>query len=116
MMIALGVLASVCGLGALLLLPWETLAAIGMWLIVAGFAVGVPTGVQYHIELYKSLKPTGLLPDGWYWRPIDCNDLVPEADRRRVLQWCYAGAAGFAVILTGVVALGAAVAVQWLRH
>ena len=114
-LIAIGLLGVVCGLGALLLLPWETLATAGVVLIVAGFLIGVPTGVQYHIELYKSLKPTGLLPDNWYWRPIECNDLLAESDRRRVLAWCYAGAGGFFVILAGVVALGAALAVQWMR-
>ena len=114
-LIAMGVLGLVCALGALLLLPWETLATAGMWLIVGGFLVGLPTGVQYHIELYRSLKPSGLLPDNWYWNPIEFNDLLPDDDRNRVLAWCYAGAAGFFVILAGVMALGAAVAVQWVR-
>lgn len=114
-LIALGLLATVCGLGAMLLLPWETLATVGFGLILGGFLIAVPTGIQYHIELYRSLKPTGLLPDNWYWNPIDCNDLVAEKDRRRVLAWCFAGAAGFFVVLAGVVALGGAVAVQWVR-
>lgn len=115
MIIAFGLLGAVCGLGALLLLPWETLATAGLWLIAVGFVVGVPTGVQYHLELYRRLKPTGLLPDNWYWNPISCNDLLAEQDRPRVLAWCFAGAAGFMVILAGVVALTAAVAVQWVR-
>jgi len=115
MLIAVLVIGAVAGLGALTLLPWETLAYASVWLIGIGFAVGIPTGVVYHVWLYKALRPIGLLPDDWYWRPIACNDLVPDEDRGRVLAMCYTAAGGFVIVTGGIVALAAAVAVQFLR-
>ncbi len=115
MLVVVGLVGAVVGLGALLLLPWETLAVAGLWLIALGFLFGLPTGAWYHVELYRSLKPLGLLPEDWFWNPIQYNDDVPEADYRRVMALCYCGAAGFFVIVVGMVVLGAAVAVQFVR-
>lgn len=114
-LIAVLVVGALAGVGALTLLPWEQLAVAGMWLIVGGFAVGLPTGLAYHVWLYRALKPLGELPENWYWNPIELNRHVPEDHRRRVLTACYAGAAGFLVVVLGVIALGAAVAAQIVR-
>jgi hypothetical protein len=80
----------------------ELLLFGGLWTTGAGFALGLPTGAIYHYVLYRSLERADALPEGWYWRPLSHHDRVPAADRFAVLAWCYAGAAGFFVILIGL--------------
>jgi len=74
--------------------PGESLYRIGIWLTVAGFLVGLPTGVLYHVRLYQALHPRGELPDGWYWRPIQYNRRLSPKERPRVMVWCYVGGGG----------------------
>jgi hypothetical protein len=87
----------------------ETVLWAGAAVTVTGLAFGVPAGAWYHVELRRSLLRAGALPAGWYWRPLALHDRVPASDRRRVLAWCYLGAAGFGITVLGcgIVALGA---------
>jgi len=80
----------------------ELLLFGGLWVVAAGFALGVPTGALYHLALYRSLQRTDGLPPGWWWRPTSLHARIPQADRFHVLGWCYLGAAGFFVILVGI--------------
>lgn len=93
---------SLIAAGAAMLLPWTTLFVIGAWVTAAGFLLGVPTGVVYHVQLHRSLAPRGALSKRWIWNPIDNHVHLRPAERRRVLPWCYAGAAGFVVICLGM--------------
>ena len=87
----------------------EGLFVAGFWLVVGGLAFGVPTGFLYHVALRRSLLRKGPLPARWWLQPTRLNHKVPDADRRLVLGFCYAGAAGFLVTVLGciVVAIGA---------
>jgi hypothetical protein len=85
--------------------PWESLYRAGIWLTVAGFVVGVPTGFIYHVRLYQVLHPRGELPKGWYWRPIQYNRQLRPDERPGVMAWCYVGGAGFAVICLGLLTM-----------
>jgi len=61
----LGIVAAITALMCLLsgvwFTPWETLYYYGIWVTVAGFIVGVPTGFVYHVRLYRTLNPRGEL-------------------------------------------------------
>ena len=87
-------------------LPWTTLVFAGAGLIAVGFLLGVPTGVYYHVALYKRLAPRGALPPRWYWSPVRYHELLRDDERLSVLTWFYLGAAGFMLIMTGGVAMG----------
>ena len=95
--------------GAAVLLPWDVLLQAGLWLSVAGLAFGVPTGLVYHVLLYRALAPRGALPKGWIWRPITLHDALTRREARRVLPWAYAGGAGFGVVMLGFVAFALSV-------
>lgn len=86
----------------------ETVFVLGVWLVLGGLAFGVPTGLLYHLALRRSLLRQGRLPPRWWLRPTQLNESIPDADRRLVLGFCYAGAAGFLVTLLGcvIVAIG----------
>lgn len=94
--------------------PLDALILAGAAIAGAGLVFGVPTGIVYHVLLRRSLVRAGSLPPRWWLRPTSLHARIPAVDRRRVLAWCYAGAAGFLVTLVGcaVVALGALRAMQ----
>lgn len=94
-----------CVVSAAAWMSWQAVLEAGWLVTAAGFALGVPTGVVYHLQLYRALAPRGDLPRGWIWRPLALHDRLRDDERAAVLSWCYAGAAGFLVICLGLVIL-----------
>jgi hypothetical protein len=105
--LALGFVALVGG-GAL---AWGALGAdallgLGAMVILAGFALGIPTGLWYHVELRRALLGAGALPARWWLHPTRLHPAIPEEARARVLGWCAAGALGWLVSVAGCVVFG----------
>ena len=115
----LGIVAAItafmCVLSGVWFAHWETLYYGGIWVALAGFVVGVPTGFVYHVRLYQTLSPRGELPSGWYWRPLRFNSLLRRAERSGVMPWCYTGALGFGIICLGLLMMGAGVSMALIR-
>jgi hypothetical protein len=86
-----------------------TLLVAGGWTIAVGLALGLPTGAIYHLALRRALLARTRLPARWWLVPTALHDELGPGERGRVLAWCYAGAAGFAVTVAGcaLVALAA---------
>ena len=102
--IALALLGLLGAVGLALAVAPETLLVAGFWIAAGGLAFGVPTGLVYHVALRRALLGAGCLPPRWWWQPTALHDAIPPADRWRVLGWCGAGAAGFAVSVVGCLA------------
>lgn len=109
--LALAFVAAIGG-GALL---WSAVAADalflgGLWIVAAGFAFGIPSGLWYHVELRRVLLRGGALPARWWLYPTRSHGAIPHEAWWRVMGWCYAGALGWLVSFAGccVVGLGAA--------
>ena len=113
--IVAAITAVMCVLSGLWLASWESLYVNGIWVTAAGFLLGVPTGLVYHIRLYQVLRPRGELPPGWYWRPLRFNRLLRPDERPSVMSWCYVGGFGFLVICFGLLMMGAGVSMALLR-
>ena len=113
--IVAGIVVVIGSVSALTLLNWRDTLVLGAWLVVGGFALGLPTGFIYHVQLYRALKPFGVLPKGWFWRPIPLNEQLQDQDRSRVMPWCYVGGLGFFVIVIGLVVFGVGIIVGWTR-
>ena len=115
----LGIVAAVSALMCLLsgvwFTPWETLYYGGVWVIAAGFVLGVPAGFVYHVRLFRVLNPRGELPRGWFWRPLRFNELLGREERAGVMAWCYVGGLGFVIICFGLLMMGAGVAMALIR-
>lgn len=115
----LGIVAVVTGLMCLLsgvwFVPWETLYYGGIWVTVAGFVVGVPTGFVYHVRLFRVLGLRGELSRGWFWRPLRFNARLRREERAGVMMWCYVGGLGFVIICIGLVLMGAGVSMALIR-
>lgn len=103
------IVGALAAFGALFKLEVETLLDLGGAVVVAGAAFGVPTGFVYHVLLRRVLRARGALERGWFWRPLQFNRLLDPRERRRVMPWCYAGAAGFLGIVCGQACLVVAI-------
>lgn len=102
-LLAGGLVAAMLVAAAALTASAETWVWAGLWLAVAGLVFGVPTGLVYHVELHRALRGSEALVAGWWWRPTALHPRIPRPARRRVLGWCFAGAAGFVVSVLGCV-------------
>jgi hypothetical protein len=110
-----GIVAVLSGTGLLMMVPFEVTLTWASWIVATGFVIGVPTAVVYHVLLYRALSRRRLLPRGWYWRPLQLNDRLTRAERRRVMPWCWAGGAGFAIIVVGLAVLAVAMLTALVR-
>lgn len=100
-------LGGLLGAGFLLTkLAWDAMLLGGLALLVLGLAVGIPTGVVYHVLLHRACADK--LPPRWWLRPLEQHHLLPPERRTVVLGWCYTGAVGCGVALLGcgLIALG----------
>lgn len=82
--------------------------SLGAWVGLLGAAVGVPSGVAYHVALHRALSPRGELPSGWLLRPLELHPRLRPDERPLVLSLCYLGAAGFVAICVGIAIVGCA--------
>ncbi|MEL6179650.1 MAG: hypothetical protein AAFS10_11895 [Myxococcota bacterium] len=113
-LLALAILTGLIGLAALSALPWEQTLTFGWWVTGIGMALGVPTGVVYHVQLYRKLNHRDALPNDWIWRPIGCNELLTPHERGAVIPWSIAGGVGFVIVVLGILIVALALASAWI--
>ena len=85
------------------------LLGVGAGVTALGLLLGGIAGLAYHVALFRALSPRGLLQARWWWRPTSLHARLAPGERRRVLAWFYAGAAGFLVTLAGCAIILAAI-------
>ena len=88
---------------ALQFLDWTFLVWGGVACIAIGLVLGVPTGVVYHLQLWRALHPRGALPARWVLNPTAHHRQLRPDERWRVLSWFYAAAAAWSVSVLGCV-------------
>jgi hypothetical protein len=95
----------IMGLVTLLISP-QLMVEFGLWVLAAGLLLGVPTGIGYHLRLYRSLSRRMALPIGWWRSPVDFHPLLTRQEFRPILPWFLAGAVGFGLcVVGGIVAI-----------
>lgn len=97
------------------LVPGRVWIDAGWVAVAAGLLVGVPTGVVYHLRLARALARRGRLPPRWWLRPTALHGELEARDGPRVLPWCAAGAAGFLVVVAGLLSIVAGVVSEAFR-
>ncbi len=85
------------------------LLSVGAGVLALGLIVGVTAGIVYHVALFRALSPLGVVRAGWWWRPTSLHAYLSPVQRRWVMPWFYAGAAGFFVVLAGCAVVLAAI-------
>lgn len=113
--ITVGLVLAIAALGAISLVHWRDLFAVGIVLNIVGFAIGVPAGFLYHLFLYRSLRGIVQLPKRWFWNPIRLNSHLKPGDRRHVMSCCYIGAGGFFIIVAGQLLILVSMAIGYAR-
>jgi hypothetical protein len=109
LLLVLGMVAGLAGMALLAAaVDPDVLLQAGAWITLAGLVTGVPTGLWYHVALYRALRARGPLPVRWWLRPVDLHPLLGDRERAPVLRWFVAGGLGFLVVVVGcsVVVLG----------
>jgi hypothetical protein len=101
-LVVIGVVFGLILLGTMaIVVPIEALAMAGGACIIAGFLVGVPTGVYYHYVLYRCLATRGQVPSDFIWHPTRFHVQLQHDELRRIKPWFYAGAVCFGMIMLG---------------
>ena len=102
--IVLGLLVALVGGAAILTYtPWDWLFGGGLALVGLGLLVGVPTGVWYHVRLYRAVRAKRAVPARWWVRPDKLHKELTDEERAVVMRPFYAGAAGFVISMLGCV-------------
>ncbi len=94
------VLFGVIGYVTLVITP-QFMLEFGLWLLAAGLLIGLPTGLWYHVVLYRALAPRINLPPRWWRSPVDLHPLLTGTEFRLVKPWFVAGAVGFGLCVVG---------------
>lgn len=99
------VLASVAGLGVItfitVVITPQIMIELGLWALAGGLLVGIPTGLWYHVALYRQLAPRMTLPPRWWRAPVELHARLTPVEFRRVRPWFLAGAVGFLLCCVG---------------
>lgn len=107
--LALAIFVLLAGLSwALREASWLLLLYGGIFLVLGGLVFSTPCAIVYHWHLYRALKPRGALDARWLWNPTGQHEKLTDEERRRVMPWFYAGAAGWGASVLGCIFAGVA--------
>ena len=82
----------------------SSIATIGIAVLVLGIVIAVPTGLWYHVTLYRCMRAKISLPRTWWLSPSGLHPHLTDVERRRIDPWYRAGGIGFVLCLGGGVA------------
>jgi len=80
------------------------LTTFGLGILGLGLVLGVPTGLWYHVVLYRCMAPKRQLSPLWWVSPGALHRHLSAADQQRIAPWYRIGGVGFALCLVGGVA------------
>ena len=88
------------GLAALILTP-QLMTEFGLWTLLVGLLLGLPTGLWYHVVLYRLLACRAVLPERWWMDPVGLHARLRAPDFARIRPWFLLGGIGFLLSLVG---------------
>ena len=97
------VAAGLAGVSAAAVTP-HLITAIGLSALCLGLVMGVPTGVWYHVVLYRYVSPKVPLPRKWWLSPAGLHRHLTAAEQRRIEPWYRIGGVGCVLCLVGGIA------------
>ena len=74
---------------------------LGLLLLVVGLAEGLPTGIWYHVVLYRILIRRSPLPSRWWIHPTRFHSQLTPEEYRRVRLWFLLGGLGYTMAVGG---------------
>jgi hypothetical protein len=103
---ALGSVGLILLLAMLLTPPVLVMLAIGI--MVLGLVVGVPTGLWYHVVLYRLVAAKAPVPRRWWVSPAALHVHLTDEEERSIRFWFRLGGIGFVLSMVGGLAAIAA--------
>src|SRR2546428_4969575 len=98
-------LAALVGIGLLgyliTIITPQLFSSIGLLMLAAGLAEGIPTGFWYHVVLRRILIERGNLPAKWWIHPTCHHAQLSPDEHRRIRLWFVLGGIGYAIALAG---------------
>lgn len=82
----------------------QIMIELGLWVLAGGLLVGIPTGLWYHVALYKELASRMTLPRRWWRDPVRLHAQLTPVEFTHIRPWFVAGAFGFLLCCVGGVA------------
>jgi len=79
----------------------STLTEMGLIILTVGIIEGLPTGLYYHVILFRLLHPRGLLQPGWWISPVQYHVHLSDEEGRGVRRWFFLGGLGFLLCIAG---------------
>jgi hypothetical protein len=79
----------------------QLFSTIGLFMLMAGLAEGIPTGFWYHVVLRRILVERGALPRRWWIHPTRHHDQLTPEEHHRIRLWFVLGGIGYAIAVTG---------------
>jgi hypothetical protein len=95
-LVALGVLAALTNV-----VTPQLMTEIGLWTLLLGLVTGLPTGLWYHIALYRTLRRRITMPRRWWLSPTDFHSHLAQDELAQIRRWFRLGAVGFVLSLGG---------------
>ncbi|HYB40870.1 MAG TPA: hypothetical protein VEL75_03815 [Candidatus Methylomirabilis sp.] len=81
--------------------PPRLLFALGLGTLVLGLVLGVPTGLWYHVVLYRCISSRVVLGRTWWLSPSGLHHHLTPAEQRRIRPWYRVGGLGFVLCVAG---------------
>jgi hypothetical protein len=100
LVIAAVVSVGVIGLTTAVITP-QLMTMVGLWILLSGLLLGIPTGVWYHVVLYRALVHTMSPPRRWWTSPVQYHARLSAQDVARIKPWFTLGGVGFVLSVAG---------------
>lgn len=100
--------------GFLAAVPPASLAtAGGLGILLLGLLIGVPSGLWYHVALYRLVSARMSLPRTWWLSPSSLHRHLTDEERRQIARWYRVGGVGFVLCLAGGLAAIGSLLIRW---
>ena len=93
----------VLGLGAITaaVVTPSLIATVGVGILLLGLAMALPTGIWYHVAIYRCVSAKVPLPRTWWVSPAGLHVHLTDVEQRRIRPWYRIGGIGFVLCLIG---------------
>ena len=80
---------------------YGVVTAIGLTTLSVGLLLGVPTGLWYHVVLYRFVASRVPVPSTWWLSPANLHRHLTDAEERHIRPWYRVGGVGFVLCVAG---------------
>jgi len=96
------------------LLAARPLATLGLMTLFVGLLLGLPTGLWYHVMLYRCVAGRVALRRTWWMSPAHLHRHLTDEEHWRIRTWYRLGGVGFVLCVAGgVAAMAGLLLAQW---